>query len=247
MFFKRPVQRYGKTPEVETPYKKAQQSWDDRIGSAVVQAANWRFIAFGSLALSFVLASCAIWESSQSRVVPYVVEVDKLGAVQAVGPAIRHYNPSDAQIAHFLGDYIYQIRSLSIDPVVVVHNWNVAWNDSTDHGKAFLSEYARTNDPSKSINKRAVEVEVTSIVRASANSFEVKWTFSVHFTSKEFAEARTILVTSTWTARLLMDLEGSLVRAYSLRNALPWSVLSLQATFQLWTTTTGSIESERIW
>src|SRR5665213_2334784 len=179
MFFKRPVQRYGKTPEVETPYKKAQQSWDDRIGSAVVQAANWRFIAFGSLALSFVLASCAIWESSQSRVVPYVVEVDKLGAVQAVGPAIRHYNPSDAQIAHFLGDYIYQIRSLSIDPVVVVHNWNVAWSDSTDHGKAFLSEYARTNDPSKSINKRAVQVEVTSIVRASANAFEVKWTEKV--------------------------------------------------------------------
>jgi type IV secretion system protein VirB5 len=193
MFFKRPVQRYGKTPEVETPYKKARQSWDDRIGSAVVQAANWRFIAFGSLALSFVLASGAIWESSQSRVVPYVVEVDKLGAVQAVGPAIRQYNPSDAQIAHFLGDYIYQIRSLSIDPVVVVHNWNVAWNDSTDHGKAFLSEYARTNDPSKSINKRAVEVEVTSIVRASANSFEVKWTENV-------AEQGSVAHAEHWTA-----------------------------------------------
>jgi type IV secretion system protein TrbF len=192
MFFKRPVQRYGRTPEVETPYK-GKQVWDNRIGSAVVQAANWRYVAFGSLALSFVLSAGLIWQSTQSRVVPYVVEVDKLGAVQAVGPAVQHYDPTDAQIAHTLGEYIYDIRSLSIDPVVVVHFWNAAWNESTDHGKAFLSDYARTNDPSKALNKRAVQVQITSVVRASANSFEVKWTEKV---SAQDAVART----DRWTA-----------------------------------------------
>lgn len=179
MFFKRQMQRYGQTPEPETPYKAAGQAWDNRIGTAVVQAKNWRLMAFGSFSLSFVLAAGVIWESLQSHVVPYVVEVDKEGSVQAVGPALQHYNPTDAQIAKFLGDFVYNVRSLSIDPVVVVHNWSLAWTDATDHAQIFLGTYARQNDPSKAINHRAVEVEISSVVRASDTSFEVKWTETV--------------------------------------------------------------------
>jgi len=176
MFFKRQVQRYSHTPELETPYKAGVQEWDRRIGSAIVQAANWRLMAFGSLALSCLLAAGVIWESTRNHVVPYVVEVDKLGGVQSVGPAIQKYNPTDAEIAKFLSDYIRDVRALSIDPVVVVGNWNAAWNASTDHAKAFLGAYARQNDPSKVVSRRAVEVDVINVVRASDTSFEVKWT-----------------------------------------------------------------------
>jgi hypothetical protein len=34
MFFKRSVQRYGRTPLPETPYQRAGQVWDERIGSS---------------------------------------------------------------------------------------------------------------------------------------------------------------------------------------------------------------------
>ena len=79
MRFKRAVQRYGRTPEPETPYQRAGQLWDERIGSARVQARNWRLMAFGGLLLSAGLSSGLLWQSMQSRVVPYVVEVDSLG------------------------------------------------------------------------------------------------------------------------------------------------------------------------
>ena len=46
MMFKRSAQRYGKSPEPVTPYQKAEQMWDERIGSARVQAKNWRLMAF---------------------------------------------------------------------------------------------------------------------------------------------------------------------------------------------------------
>ena len=49
--FRRPATHYGKSPEPETPYQKAAQVWDERIGSARVQAKNWRYMAFGSLIL----------------------------------------------------------------------------------------------------------------------------------------------------------------------------------------------------
>ena len=37
MQFRRASARYGRTPEPETPYQKAAQVWDERIGSARVQ------------------------------------------------------------------------------------------------------------------------------------------------------------------------------------------------------------------
>ena len=50
--FKRPSTHYGKAPEPATPYQRATQVWDERIGASRVQAKNWRLMAFGSLILS---------------------------------------------------------------------------------------------------------------------------------------------------------------------------------------------------
>src|SRR4051812_34981218 len=103
MKFRRAVQRYGRTPEPVTPYQRAAQAWDDRIGSARVQARNWRLMALAGLALSTGLSGGLLWQSMQSRVVPYVVAVDRLGQPQAIAPADRDYQPTDPQIAWFLG------------------------------------------------------------------------------------------------------------------------------------------------
>src|SRR4051812_39364334 len=111
MLFKRAVQRYGRTSEPETPYQRARQMWDERIGSARVQARGWRLMAFGSLALSTTLSGGLLWQSMQSRVTPYVVEVDRLGEARAVTEAEAAYHPTDPQIAWHLGRFISNIRS----------------------------------------------------------------------------------------------------------------------------------------
>lgn len=173
--FKRTVQRYGQTPEPVTPYQKAAQLWDERIGSSRAQAKNWRLMAVGSLALSGALAGGLIWQSLQSRVVPYVVRVDRLGNAQAVAPATVGYQPDDTEIAYFLAKFVTDVRSLSIDPVVVRNNWLEVYDFATDHSVVFLNEYARINDPFKAVGTRTVSVQVSSVVRVSDGSFEVKW------------------------------------------------------------------------
>ncbi|MBL4576735.1 MAG: conjugal transfer protein TrbF, partial [Opitutaceae bacterium] len=50
-----------------------------------------------------------------------------------------------------------------------------AYTYATDKAAATLTEYARTHDPFKEIGKRSVTVEITSVVRASENSFQIKW------------------------------------------------------------------------
>lgn len=175
MTFKRSSTRYGDTPAPVTPYQKAAQVWDERIGSARVQAKNWRMMSFGCLGLSALLAGGLAWQAGRSTITPYVVEVDRLGEVRAVGPASEAYEPSEAQIAYHLAGFIQNVRSLSLDPVVVRENWLEAYAYATDLAAATLNEYARENDPFAQVGEITVTVEVTSVVRSSDNSFEVRW------------------------------------------------------------------------
>ena len=175
MRFKRARVRYSDTPQPVTPYQAAAQVWDERLGASRVQARNWRLMAFGCLGLALLMAAGLVWRSSQSLVTPYVVEVDSTGQVRTVGEAASAYQPADAQIAHHLARFIGQVRALPIDPVVVRQNWLQAYQYTTDRGAATLNEYARSNDPFAQVGKESVTVEVTSVVRASEDSFQMRW------------------------------------------------------------------------
>jgi type IV secretion system protein TrbF len=173
--FKRPSVHYGRTPEPVTPYQKAAQVWDDRIGSARVQAKNWRLMAFGCLALSTGLAGSLVWQSTQGTITPWVVEVDRLGQAQRVAPANTDYQPTDPQIAYHLARFIEDVRGLPADAIVLRQNWLRAYDFTTDRGAAALNDYARTNDPFARLGKVQVSVEVSSVIRASSESFRVAW------------------------------------------------------------------------
>ena len=174
-FFKRPAAHYGKTPQPETPYQKAAQVWGERIGSARVQARNWRLMAFGSLILSAGFAAALVWQSTRGTVVPWVVQVDKLGQAQTVAAATADYRPTDPQVAWHLARFIEQVRSIPADPIIVRQNWLRAYDWTTDRGATALNDYARSNDPFTKVGKQQVAVEVSSVIRASPDSFRVAW------------------------------------------------------------------------
>jgi len=173
--FKRPSVRYATSPEPLTPYQKAAQAWDERIGSARVQARNWRLMAFCCLALSGGLASALAWQSTQGTIVPYVVEVDELGQAQAVAPATADYRPTDPQIAFHLARFIENVRQVPADPIVLRQSWLRAYDFTTDRGALALNDYARVNDPFARVGQTQISVEVSSVIRASDNSFRVAW------------------------------------------------------------------------
>jgi type IV secretory pathway TrbF-like protein len=195
MRFRRALQRYGRTPEPETPYQRAGQVWDERIGSARVQARNWRLMAFGCLLVAGGMAAGLLWQSRQSKVVPYVVEVDRLGAARAVAPVDTGYRPTDPQIAWHLGRFVANVRGVSLDPVLIRRDWLEAYAMVTERGAALLGAHARAADPFASAGVRTVSVQVTSVVRASDRSFQVKWIETVH-------ERGSPAGTSRWTAIL---------------------------------------------
>ncbi|SOC41405.1 type IV secretion system protein VirB5 [Rhizobium subbaraonis] len=221
--FKRPAAHYGKSPEPETPYQRAAQVWDDRIGSARVQARNWRIMAFGSLFLSAGFAAALVWQSARGTVVPWVVQVDRLGQAQSVAPASADYRPTDPQVAWHLARFIEQVRSIPADPIIVRQNWLRAYDWTTDRGADALNDYARTNDPFTKVGKQQIAVEVSSVIRASADSFRVAWT------EKRYENGQ-LAGTERWTAILTIVIQtprdADRLRANPLGiyiNAINWS------------------------
>ncbi|KAB2761297.1 conjugal transfer protein TrbF [Brucella anthropi] len=199
-FFKRPAAHYGKTPQPETPYQKAAQVWDERIGSARVQARNWRLMAFGSLILSAGFAAALVWQSTRGTVVPWVVQVDKLGQAQTVAAATADYRPTDPQVAWHLARFIEQVRSIPADPIIVRQNWLRAYDWTTDRGATALNDYARSNDPFTKVGKQQVAVEVSSVIRASPDSFRVAWV-------ERRYENGQLSTTERWTAILTIVIQ----------------------------------------
>ena len=174
--FRRADVRYGRSPAPETPYQRAAAVWDERIGSARVQARNWRLIALGELAVVGGLALGLVWQSARGTVVPWVVQIDRLGQAQAIAPASADYQPSDPQIAWYLARFIEEVRGISADPVIVRQSWLHAYDFTTNKGALALNGYAQANDPFAKVGKVQVSVEVSSVIRASPDSFRVAWT-----------------------------------------------------------------------
>jgi type IV secretion system protein VirB5 len=221
--FKRPTTHYGKTPEPVTPYQRAAQVWDERIGSARVQARNWRYMAFGCLILSAGFASALVWQSARGTVVPWVVEIDRHGDARTVEPATADYRPTDPQIAWHLARFIEQVRGLPSDPIVLRQAWLRAYDFTTDRGAVALNEFARSNDPFTRVGRQQVSVEVSSVIRASPDSFRVAWT-EQHYENGQLSR------TERWTAILTIVLQqprtAERLRANPLGiyvNAISWS------------------------
>jgi len=198
--FRRPSVRYGTTPEPVTSYQKAAQVWDERIGSARVQARNWRLMAMGCLALSAGLSVALAWQSTRSSVVPYVVEVDNLGAAQAVAPALAEYRPTDPQIAWHLARFVENVRQVPADPIVLRQNWLRAYDFATDRGAVALNDHARVNDPFAQVGDTQISIEVSSVIRASDTSFRIAWI-------ERRYENGQLATTERWTAILTVVIQ----------------------------------------
>lgn len=221
--FRRSTVRYGTTPAPETPYQKAGQVWDERIGSARVQAKNWRLAFFGMLALSGGLAVGLVWQSARGTIVPWVVQVDKLGQAQAVAPAVADYQPTDPQIAWHLARFIEEVREIPADPIVLRQNWLDAYNYVSDKGALALNDYARTANPFSKIGKQQVAVDVSSVIRASDTSFRVEWV-ERHYVDDALASTERWSAILTITVQVPTDAERLKKNPLGVYvNALNWS------------------------
>jgi type IV secretion system protein TrbF len=158
-------------------YIAARAEWNERYGSYIAQAQAWRLTAFVSLGVAFLAVAGVVWIGAQNRVVPYVVETDKLGDALVITRA-DVASPADlrlirAQLARWIGD----VRSVYVDAAAERTLIKDAYAMIDRNGAAVraLNDWFSNNDPFKRAAMDTVSVQVASVLPLSATTWRIEW------------------------------------------------------------------------
>jgi type IV secretory pathway TrbF-like protein len=163
-------------------YAEGWRAWDERYADLVVGKRNWQLAAGGLLVVSVILAAGMVWLSSHSRYVVYAVQVDKLGyALTQAQPLTPAAAPDviDRVARYEVASFIREARAVSNDPQVEQQRLNALLAHARGAADHFLDEYYhsdQSHNPFEIAQKQTVSVQVDSILKLSAKSYEVRWT-----------------------------------------------------------------------
>lgn len=172
--FKRDTASY-KSGEPLTPYQRAQQEWDLRIGSSRTQAKNWRILAIMSLLIAVLLTIVIILMFANRKDHIYIAEVTKEGKVVNVAPLLVRYQPTEAQKEYFIAHFVELIRNIPLDPVVAKKNWITAYDFLNSRGAERLSYYFKQNNPMALLGKKTVSVQISDVNPISRDTININW------------------------------------------------------------------------
>jgi type IV secretory pathway TrbF-like protein len=162
-----------------SPYQAARWARDRHIEELENKVRYLRALAFILVAVCAIAVHGAVTLARQSRIVPYIVEVDRLGQPLAYGRVEQIPPPDERLIRGEIARFVDAMRTVHTDPV--------AQNKLIDRGYAFTRSAARTyvdaffsaprNNPHVLSREMIRLVSVRSVRRlaGSASTWEVQW------------------------------------------------------------------------
>ena len=144
---------------------------------------NWQLVAFGSLALLALSVVGLVTLATQSRVVPYVVEVDRLGRAEAIAPAEAVPAVADRVVTAAVARFVADIRTAYPDPVAQRDAVYRAYAHVAGDAQGYLEGYFSdpVNDPRQQGRGYRRAVEVTNVlpvpggVEGGPTTYRVQW------------------------------------------------------------------------
>lgn len=178
--FTAPPATYKPEAPPMTPFLRARQEWDDRIGTTVVQAKNWRVAFFMSSATALLLFSLLAYQSTQRRIIPVIVGLDReRGEAVFMGrTSTQMYQPQLQEIKFFLTHFITLVRAVPSDPVLIKQNWLNAYQFLRPKAANALNDIANKDpkSPLKRIGEETLTLQALSVTQvAGGTSYQVRW------------------------------------------------------------------------
>ena len=228
--FRKPPRSFAGEP-ADTPYQRAQQAWDHRMGSAVNAAATWRFVSLGLAVLLAMSIGAFAVVALQKRTFVHVVEVSPNGAVLSVQPVSDHYTPTDAQVSYFLGHFVRLVREIPTDGVVLRQNWFEAYHFLAPPAAQRLNEIAQADDPFAMLGSTARTAIITSVVQRSERTWQVSWVEATHGANASANQSYTGLFTVRFDAprnadALMHNPLGLFITEFSMSPETPAAILT---------------------
>lgn len=161
-----------------TPYDMAKREHDSRMGGLVMEARSWRSACVLLMGLLGVSTVGNIYLGQQPKLVPHIIEVDRLGHSAYRGPVsnVSQPKPKPAHVRALLVDFIRDIRSLSSDPYIVTQNFNEAYRWLTPRAAQKLKPWVIQLDPQgRRENGETRTVDKVSAVQTTESSWILDW------------------------------------------------------------------------
>jgi type IV secretory pathway TrbF-like protein len=164
----------------ENPYLAARRTWNEHVGGVVSSRQTWQVVGILSLLIALAAVGGIIHVGSQSKFVPYVVEVDKLGQAAAVSEAQRAA-PADARVIHAsVASFVSDARLVSADVALqrkaVFHVYSML--APNDPATAKMTEWlngTEDSSPFKRAAKETVSIEIVSVLPQTPDTWQVDW------------------------------------------------------------------------
>lgn len=163
---------------VDNPYLAGRQEWLEQNGSIVVSRNNWKLLALLLAVVAIISVSGNVYQGIQVKIIPYIVEVDKLGRASAIAPiddtkrvSLNHVVPS------VLSMVITDWRTVTADIELQKRMIRRLSYFTTGAAKGYFSEWYKANNPYERGKDKLVTVELKSLpLPITDNSYKAEWT-----------------------------------------------------------------------
>ena len=166
---------------VEKPdYLAARREWLERYGSYIAREKNWRMMAFGAIAIAGLFGVGMVYEADRVHVVPYVVQVDKLGKSVELAQAVKAGAFAQPVVQHVISRFVWLLFTQSPDLNLQKHFVHESYDYIASIAQSPLDAfYHRHNPYSAYANKtqghtvRIISAEPVGEVTAHGGSYIV--------------------------------------------------------------------------
>jgi type IV secretion system protein VirB5 len=159
----------------------ARQEFAGTFGDLARGKRNWQLMSFALVAVLGVVTVSHVRLASSSRVVPYFVEVDRLGQVAAVGAAKQLEAPDQRLVASQLAQLIRSIRTV-LPAAALAGQADLirrGYAFVAPEAAGFLNDYFASprNDPRVLGTRLTRQITVTGVLRVpKSNVWRLQWT-----------------------------------------------------------------------
>lgn len=199
------VDDYGTGEPILTPFQRARQEWDDRIGAPVVQAKNWRLMALAQVPTTLLLGGALVYVTFFAPKELWSVPTNDRGVITGTAQrfAAQRYEPTRDQVAADIAQWLEWVRTRPADGVKLRADFEKSFVFMDDVSKRKLNEYNQRYDPFAAYNtpdkmaKKTVTMTFPRVLPMEGNSYHATWTETVW----EHGEPRpSYTMTATFTA-----------------------------------------------
>lgn len=170
----------GKAKEAHqgnNPYINGRDEWAERYGSYIKRTHNWQIVTVISLIITVLSITGNVIQAGQIKIIPYIIEVDKLGRASVVSRADTMGVAPQRLVQSVIGTCISDWRTVTADVELQKKMITRLSFFFAGTAKGILKEWFSISNPYDIAKSgKLIHVELKSLpLPITANSYRIEW------------------------------------------------------------------------